>query len=309
MEMFNPKNMEMKVSLFMRTMVFIMTILSAVIPAMAGSRLVSRPQWVSKGESSLNSHRTNNTYYFKAIKTAGDNLQILKEQSIKSLADAIGKRNQLTGMVQTDMESQVADGTISEHETFRMTFQNSFETESFYASMVDDYWEYVSLPSGQQECRYYALYAVSERGVQPIFDHFEKTGSYGTGAALMSVIPGAGQLYKGQKIKGFAMLGAATLCVGGIVLCENRRSYYQTRIIEQPKFARDYSQKSDNWETGRNVAIGATTALVIWSVIDAATTSGVTRIKVTPSTTLGIRPTAFFTTEGTHLGATFIVSL
>lgn len=51
--MFNPKNMEMKVSLFMRTMVFIMTILSAVIPVMAGSRLVSRPQWVSKVTSSF----------------------------------------------------------------------------------------------------------------------------------------------------------------------------------------------------------------------------------------------------------------
>ena len=124
----------------------------------------------------------------------------------------------------------------------------------------------------------------------------------------MSGIPGVGQLYKGQKLKGSLMLGCAVLCASGIILCENRRAYYQTRIIEQPKFARDYSKKSNNWETGRNIAIGATAALVAWSVIDAAMAPGTTRIKISPSTSFALRPAALTTPDGVGMGASLALS-
>ena len=55
---------------------------------------------------------------------------------------------------------------------------------------------------------YYQLYAVSEKDVTPVFDTFERgERSKGT-AALMNIIPGAGQLYKGHTFKGYAILGS-----------------------------------------------------------------------------------------------------
>lgn len=299
----------MKANIMFRAGILVCALLFLMpLSALGGSG--SKPQWLSKGEEVLNQQRSNSTYYFKVIKTYGSDLQQTKNKCTNALADYIGKRNQISGEAVTELESNSRDGTRREQENFRMTFKNDFSTNVFHAALVDDYWETVNHSDGRQEIQYYALFAVSEKGDStPAFDCFEVTRSYGATPAIMSIIPGAGQLYKGQKLKGFCMMGGAVLGAGAIILCENRRNYYQTRIIEQPKFAREYSQKSNDWETGRNVAIGATAALVIWSVIDAAITPGATRIKVTPSTTLGISPTASFTTEGTHLGATFTISL
>ena len=124
----------------------------------------------------------------------------------------------------------------------------------------------------------------------------------------MSVIPGAGQLYKGQRLKGSLMMGGAALGAGAIILCESRRSYYQTRIIEQPKFAREYHSKSDHWMAGRNIAIGATAALMVWSVVDAAVTPGATRVKVSPSSALSFRPAVLTTQDDFAMGATLAIT-
>ena len=265
----------------------------------AAERSASNPQWVSKGEASLNSRRTNNTYYFKVIQNIGSDLQQLRQANTNALADYIGKRNQIEGMEITELSNKSGTSGVNTTEKYNMVFKNKFSTEEFYAQLVDEYWE-----SNGFQYTYYALYAVSANGsTKPTFDRFEVSRSYGATPAIMSVVPGVGQLYKGQKVKGFAMMGGAVLGASAIILCENRRNYYQTRIAEQPKFARDYSQKSDNWETGRNIAIGATTALMVWSIIDAAVTPGASRIKISPSNSFAIYPTTLATPDAIGFGA------
>lgn len=264
----------------------------------------TKPQWVTKGEGILNAQCTNDTYYFKVIKTYGSNLSEAKQSGINSLADYIGKRNQISGLAVTEMASSDANGNLHEQENFRMTFKNEFSTSVFEAALVDDYWELVG-----NEYQYSALYAVSERGDGTSrFDRFEVTRSYGATPAVMSIIPGAGQLYKGQKMKGFLMLGGAAVGVAAIVLSENRRAYNETRIAEQPQFARTYSTRRDNWATSRNVVIGATAALMVWSVIDAATTPGATRIKVSPSTSVAFIPTSLYSPDGVTLGGSLSIT-
>lgn len=264
----------------------------------------NKPQWVSKGETSLNSQRTNRTYYFKVIQSTGRDLQTLMNNRIVNLANYIGQSNNLSGTATTEIVNEQQGASVQTSSSFRVTFKNDVSTPTFYAQLVDEYWE-----SNGSDYTYYALFAVSEKGDgQATFDRFEVTRSYGAAPVFMSIIPGVGQLYKGQKLKGSLMLGGAVLCAGGIILCENRRSYYQTRIIEEPKFARDYNKKSNNWETGRNIAIGATAALVAWSIIDAAVTPGTTRIKVSPSTSFAFRPAALCTPDGVGLGASMAIN-
>ena len=268
-----------------------------------------KPQWVSKGESSLNARRTNDTYYFKIIGSMGSDVQQLREGNAKRLAEYIGTRNQISGLSVTNISNTQVGHDVTGTQQFNMEFRNEFSSDVFYASLVDEYWELVSSPYGLQEYHYYALYAVSSNGhVKPVFDRFEVTRSYGAAPTVMSIIPGVGQFYKGQKLKGGLMLGGAAIGAGAIVLCENRRSYYQTRIIEQPKFAREWNQKSENWATGRNVAIGVTGALVVWSIIDAAVVPGATRIRISPSTHFACRPAVLSTPDGAGFGASLAVT-
>ena len=261
------------------------------------------PQWLEKGETYLNNQRANNTYYFKIIQNTGSDIASLRQSNANALADYIGKRNKVQGLEVIEINNtQTHGGDVSTSENYQMVFKNSFSTESFYAILIDQYWESEESTNGSYY-QYYALYAVSTSGNgQPVFDHFEVTRSYGAVPAVMSIIPGVGQLYKGQKVKGFLMMGTAVLSAAAIVYTSNRRSYYETRIEEQPKFARDYSQKRDNYTTWRNVAIGATGALVVWSVLDAALTPGATRIKVSPSSYMNIRPSAMTDSYGTGIG-------
>ena len=272
---------------------------------LSAARSGSKPQWVSKGEASLNARRTNNTYYFKVIQNIGQDVQQMRSANTNALADYIGKRNQIEGMELAESFNSSGTSGVTTRENYNMVFKNKFCTDVFYASLVDEYWETTDL--GQYE--YYALYAVSTNGnVKPTFDRFEVSRSYGAAPAVMSVIPGVGQLYKGQKLKGCLMLGGTVVGVGAVILCENRRNYYQTRIIEEPKFARDWNKKSDNWQTGRNIAIGATAALVVWSVIDAAVAPGATRIKISPSHTFAFRPAALATPDGVGAGVSLAFS-
>lgn len=294
---------------FLKSVALLLALLSGLSVECQAERLRGKPQWVRKGVASLNAQRTNDTYYFQIIQNIGDDLQQLKKGNTNALADYVGKRNKIEGMEVTELENHQGTGGVYGHENYSMVFKNKFSTDVFYATLVDEYWEVVPTPTGRQEYEYFALYAISADGSsKPNFDRFEVTRSYGAGAAFMSIIPGVGQLYKGQKLKGSLMLGGAALGVGGIILCENRRSYYQTRIIEQPKFAKDYSKKSNNWETGRNIAIGATTILVVWSVIDAAVTPGTTHVKVSPSTSFAFRPTAIATPDAVALGASLALT-
>lgn len=268
----------------------------------------TRPQWVVKGEGVLNAKRTNETYYFKIIHCNGNELQSLKQNCINTLADYIGKQNHISGEAVTEMKSSNANGSLTEREEFRMTFKNDFSSLAFYAKLVDDYWEYDASVGDAGEYTYYALYAVSSTNQQPDFDHFEVTRSYGIAPVFMSIIPGVGQFYKGQKGKGISMICGGTACAGAIIFCDNQRASYVAKILEQPKHAQTYKTRADNYETARNVAIGLTGALVVWSVIDAAVSPGVTQIKIRKGETLRVKPTAFLLPTGVTIGTSFCYS-
>lgn len=290
----------------LRTVMLMVVLLAGVNQVCMAKQTKAKPQWVSKGESSLNKHRSNETYYFKIIQNVGTNIAQLRKDNPKALAEFIGTNNQIEGMAVTEVSNSMTKTGVASKNDFNIVFKNKFSSEAFNASLIDEWWEPTTSSTGARQYNYYALYAVSAVGGEtPVYDRFEVTRSYGAAPAFMSIIPGVGQLYKGQKLKGGLMLGGAVIGAGAIIFCENRRAYYRTRIIEQPKFARHYSQKSDNWKTGRNVAIGFTGALVAWSIIDAAVTPGVTRIKISPNTSVGIRPTALATPSGVGLGASF----
>ena len=79
--------------------------------------------------------------------------------------------------------------------------------------------------------------------------------------------------------------------IAGILLCEETRSSYKKKMIEQPKHAADYNSRMNTWETARNICIGAATTVYVVNLIDALCTKGAKRVKVeNKSKNISLRP-------------------
>lgn len=94
--------------------------------------------------------------------------------------------------------------------------------------------------------------------------------------ALMSIVPGGGQLYKGDYLKAGLMFGGCALGAGGIVLCEMQRQNLiaqasQTHDINNIKIL---SSQAQNMATARTALIVATAALYVYNIADAAFFAG-----------------------------------
>ena len=74
---------------------------------------------------------------------------------------------------------------------------------------------------------------------------------------------------------------------------------------EQPDFAKDYNTKANNWETARNICIGATAAVWIFNIIDAAAAKGSRRIIVKKNNyrELSLKPMVSF--DGAGMAMTY----
>ena len=239
-----------------------------------------KPSWI-ENTASLNGKRSNDTYYLETISIPSDNLQNAIQFRMNELAEKIGKKNQLETEAQVDIQNIESSVVISKI-VFNSTTRNKTESQTFYAKLVDEYWEYVSTPTGSSYI-YYALYAVSQKNQKPLFDDFETTTSYGAAPIFMSVIPGLGQFYKGSTVKGICMLGGVAACGIGALFLDNERSDYRNKMKEQPQFAQSYNTRANNYETARNVCLGAAAAIWIYNIIDAATAKGARRILVRPA--------------------------
>ena len=269
---------------FLTTMIRILLgLLMLIVPyttITAGSG--KKPQWVTKGTSYLDAQRSNASYSFMVVETTGSNLVEAKKNRMLELADAIGKENNIEGQENATIINNEG-GEESARIEYKGTVSNNYRTRTFYTKLVDDYWEYISYSYGNDNYRYYALYAVSTQDKEPVFDHFSSTTSYGATPVLLSIIPGVGQMYKGSTAKGICMLAGVAACSVGALFCENERSDYKNKMKEQPQFAQQYNTKANNYETARNICIGAAAAVWLYNIIDADVAKGARRIVISPA--------------------------
>ncbi|MBO5703898.1 MAG: hypothetical protein J6R91_04950 [Bacteroidaceae bacterium] len=238
-------------------------------------------EWMRCGEEKLNASRSNTSYYFKIVKISSESLESARNQKVNQLGVSLGTRNQLSGKTLTEIETVSGDTPVSK-ETFKLIFGNKIESDVFYTRFIDEYWEYISYPDGSRGYEYYALFAVSQTANAPIYDEFSTTTSYGVKPVVMSLVPGWGQMYKGSKTRGIVILAAEVAAIGGIIFTENERASYESKMLSQPKFAKQYKSKVDNYETARNCCIGVAAAIYIYNLIDAAVSPGARRVVIKP---------------------------
>ena len=143
--------------------------------------------------------------------------------------------------------------------------------------LADEWWV-----TKKGRSHYYALYQLAaDRNV--VFDRVYPTNDYGAAPLFMSIIPGVGQFYKGDVLKGSLFLGGCAATGAGVVFLESQRKACRNQLSQTHDINRIRSLSADeqNYAIARNVTIGVTAALYLYNLIDAAIAPGARRVRVT----------------------------
>lgn len=235
-----------------------------------------KPQWINNPPNPGNS-----SYVFKVVESEGEDLNSARSNSLKSLVSMIEHDDNIKIREShrlTDEAERSNDKLIeaNSNSIYVLEIENSIN-KTITTEKVAEYWDDFE-SNGHVRKRLNTLYMVQRKNQIADFDEIELTTKYGMkGFARSMIIPGWGQLYKGSKVKGGIILGGTVAGAIGIILTENTRADYIKKMHEQPKFANVYNSKASDWETSRNVCIGAVAALYIYNLIDAIVADGAER--------------------------------
>ncbi|MBQ2027290.1 MAG: hypothetical protein II214_05270 [Alistipes sp.] len=234
-----------------------------------------KPKWVThtlpKSES--------NTYFFVMAHGVGSSIEAARQSSFIHLSRKLEDEHGL--VINTHYKQHSHSETTTKSSTGHRTSDITIIAEeqgrkiNIGCRIVDEYWE-----SKGFQYEMYVLYAVSRgyRGAS-YSDSIVVTAKY-PGAGFLSVVPSVAQFYKGDNLKGGLILGGEVLAAGAILLCENNRASYIKKMKEQPKYAKEYNSLADQWETGRNISIGAAAAIYVYNLIDGFVAKGAKRVVV-----------------------------
>lgn len=266
------------------------------------SMFAGKPRWVGHTPKELN-----DTYRFIEVVSFGNTISEARMDAKQQLAQNEQLRRAVTINVNSGnlqhVNQQIVNGDMVETIQNNITIETTISGQEYrlQAYPVD---EYMQQKGGQ--VKLYTLYMVGVTD-HVIFDRTYKSNRYGAVPVVMSIIPGLGQMYKGSTVKGICMLGSVAVSGLGALFCENERSDYKNKMKEQPQFAKNYNTKANNYETGRNICLGAAAAIWVYNIVDAAAAKGARRIIVKPATDsyLSIHPVATPKTAGVSLSYNF----
>lgn len=271
-----------------RISLFLLVLLlgSVVYSANKSDRL--RPQWVMKQIPESKS----GTYIFVRTQGTGHSLESARQNSVVDLRNHLETERKLKinsvlntySKIETESQFDEKKGaqysfTEKISDNYTMQVEENGKPVNLLCRVIDEYWV-------QKDGLYIVdvLYTVADQNRYggSYDDNITTTTKYGA-AGLLSIIPGAGQMYKGDMAKGISFLVVDVACASGIVLCECTRAAYAAKITQQPQYAQQYSTRANNWSTGRNICIGVTAGIWLWNIIDAFAAKGARRVKVKPN--------------------------
>ena len=271
---------------------WVVTALILMLPMLC---MALKPKWVGNTPKELNG-----SYKFMEVTSYGTDIHSARMDALHMLAQDKDLRNAVTISVDAEKITKATqkggDFDMKEDITDEVEIRVEVRGETYkvQAVKVDEYAE-----RSRGEVKLHTLFMVALQD-NPTFDRTYVTNSYGVTPALMSVIPGLGQLYKGSKVKAATLFTLEVAAVAGIIVSENERSSYRTKMKEQPQFAKQYKNKSDNWETGRNICIGVAAGIWLYNIVDALAAKGARRVEVKKArTSFALRP--YLTTEETGI--------
>ena len=234
------------------------------------------PRWVRRGAHALNRSYADGRYRLRIFDTSGPDLGRLETERFRPLLDYVGAQYG-ADPAQMQLDS-LGDGACT---TYRISFPADGGASTVYARLVDDWSGFGEEPAeAGWNFELHQLYAISERDAAPEFDAFERTDRYPAETALLSIIPGLGQIRKGQPGKGYAIMGTEALFVGGIIYASVELNYYNRQAKRHPEVAGSYRSNAATFRQLRNVCLVAGGALYLYNLIDAAVARGARRVVI-----------------------------
>lgn len=284
---------------------FLPTFILLCVSLISGAQ--DKPRWAQKGVASIEKERTNDTYQFVKFETFGSDLDQLRKERFDTLIQYFATTYRLDANsasvtplsigLQVQSTPNDEDGDARIQTKYLISFTAPV-TKKFYAELVD---EYIALEENVDmtfDNTLYQLYAISssDNGVEPTFDDFKLTRKYNAKALAMSIVPGLGQIYKGQDTKGYCIMGAEVVFIGTAIVCENKRSKHIKNMNTHPDVKDSYYGKAKSWRTMRNIAIGCAGIVYIYNLFDAAFSKGARQVTVSrpTGTSLAIGPTVVY---------------
>ena len=250
-----------------------------------------KPKWVTHKLPESKS----GSYIFISAYGEGESFDAARQKAFVNLTSrleverGIKVSSVLSSKTKETFSSDKKDNSFSETTEIDMLVEEQGKQLNIVCRAVDEYWE-----QNRKGCKIYVLYTVANKNTYggSYDDQITVTSKYGA-TGLLSVIPSVGQFYKGTNFKGAAILTTEIAAIAGILICENTRSSYEKKMIEQPKHADIYNSRMDTWETARNLCIGAAAAVYVVNIIDALCTKGAKRVKVKKNrTNISLQPYA-----------------
>lgn len=230
-----------------------------------------RPAWLANATPVP----SNSTFVYQITEGEHRNLNDARASCLINLSTYIKQTNHIQGDAESVITKDNSNGNFTESESYVFTYKIRGEELSITFEKKDEYWEYMLYPNGERVYRCYTLYAVAKSASGTNIDELRFTRKYGAqGFARSLIVPGWGQLHKGNTAKGACILGGEVLLVGGIITAESLRSSYVKKMKENPKHLKTYNTKADNWENIRNVFIGAAASLYVYNLVDALVANG-----------------------------------
>lgn len=233
------------------------------------------PRWVKHTPKSENLNIA-----YRVVQVYVDNLSDVQQKSLQELANFLpqewgvrrgsAKEMQMTGVDESRLIVEIS------------AYNGNAEQMPLRCKLVDLYWELVQM-GYRNQYRCYVLYQVKRPdGSYHAEEYVRITDRYGFGPVALSIIPGAGQMYKGSYLKGGLIMGGSVLCAGGIVLCEATKANYKALANKEHDAGKktNYTNNANNWGTGSYVCIGALAALWVYNLIDAGVAPGAKRMVI-----------------------------
>lgn len=245
----------------------------------------SKPLWITQGEKSMNHKRESENYVFKVFNTHGRDAEALKSERLRPLLEYLESEY---GVKTTRMVVDTTAVDAAGAQVTKITLPTDETTAVVYAKLVDDYSEFTDYELNVFQHEYYQLYAVTNRDAAPTFDDFSIEESHNGTALTYSIVPGLGQLYKGQTAKACVFFGGEVVLVGTAVVAQVYKHRADTKVRNHTPNVDSWKSKSKSWKQVRNISLGLACGLYVYNLIDAATAKAGHRVKVGKSSTLNV---------------------
>ncbi|MBQ6298765.1 MAG: hypothetical protein IJK79_00095 [Bacteroidales bacterium] len=265
-------------SLFNRFFVLLAVVWLLPAPdALAGVK----PEWVQKGEEAMNRKRTNDSYVFKAFHQADADYNRLMDGRFDPLIHYVASKYRVERS-SVQLDSLVAGAGVPV--TYRIAFRDAEGEAVVLAQRVDSYLTFEDFNDQEFRWEHDQLFAVSEKNRNVVFDCYGIESANNGLAALMSVVPGVGQLYKGNTAKGLVILGSEVALGAAAAVFQLKAYGYQKRADAGEFPADSWQSKADGYKLVRNISLGAMAGIWLFGIFDAVVGDGASRLKVEPAT-------------------------